>query len=392
MRIFVIVLILITELQPAYSQGMATPIVTVTSVEKHGVFDIAHLTFPTPAETTDPINALVYAEYFKPKRAAKMPAVIILHHWKASDLQIERQIASLFAESGIASVLIVMPYHMQRTPTGRISGEDMISADIPKTVAVMKQTIQEISALKLWLESLSEIDANRIGIVGISLGALAAARAYGELGGFSAAVLILGGGNAADILWSSPLTLEIKRKLIAKGCDKTRLEQEIAPIEPMACLTPIQGRNALMINAKYDEAIPKRDTLALWNALGRPAIVWIESGHYVPFGREKVAHTAKDFLLYKFGEISSFNPPAEITSRSIDIGLTSDRASLLSPSVFVEITRVGGSGTFGINTSGSGISVAAGLKISRNLKVGAHRRITGKNREVLPFLMLGFAL
>jgi len=393
MRISLITfLILIAIQQSIYCQNTAPAHVNVVNIENHTGFDVVHITFPTPAENTDPVNALVYAEYFKPNTASKMPAVIILHHWKATDLQIERQIAALLAEHGIASAVMVMPYHMERTPPGRISGEAMISDDIPKTIAAMKQTILEVSALKSWLQSLSEIDSNRIGLIGISLGALVAARAYGEIGGFDAVVLILGGGNAADILWSSPLSIEIKRKLLAKGYTKTQLEQELASIEPTACLTPSHGHNVLMINAKYDEAIPNRDTLALWNALGKPPIVWVESGHYVPFGRKAVANTAKNFLLYRFGESSTFNPPALIASRSIELGLISDRASLLSPSAFIEVMRLSRSGALGINVTGSGVSVGADLKLSRGLKLGLHRRLTSKNRKVLPFLMLGFTL
>jgi hypothetical protein len=35
-----------------------------------------------------------------------------------------------------------------------------------------------------------------------------------------------------------------------------------------------------MLNAKDDEVIPRECTDSLWEAFGRPRIVWLSGGHY----------------------------------------------------------------------------------------------------------------
>ncbi len=51
-----------------------------------------------------------------------------------------------------------------------------------------------------------------------------------------------------------------------------------------------------MIAGKKDEIIPPKTTEALWNAAGKPKIVWYDCGHYgaalffIPIMNEVIAH------------------------------------------------------------------------------------------------------
>jgi hypothetical protein len=55
----------------------------------------------------------------------------------------------------------------------------------------------------------------------------------------------------------------------------------------------------LMLNARYDEVIPRECTESLWHALGEPEIVWWDAGHY----------SAARFMLDGLARVTRFFEP-----------------------------------------------------------------------------------
>jgi fermentation-respiration switch protein FrsA (DUF1100 family) len=54
----------------------------------------------------------------------------------------------------------------------------------------------------------------------------------------------------------------------------------LAPVDPLTCAANLRQRKVLMLAAKRDEIVPPKMAEALWNAAGRPKIVWYDCGHY----------------------------------------------------------------------------------------------------------------
>ena len=87
------------------------------------------LSFPSAYVSPEPINNTVPLRIFipKPREADEpvkpYPVVLILHYWGAKDIKVERSMADQFAQRGIASVILTLPYHLARTPEGFRSGE-----------------------------------------------------------------------------------------------------------------------------------------------------------------------------------------------------------------------------------------------------------------------------
>ncbi len=71
-----------------------------------------------------------------------------------------------------------------------------------------------------------------------------------------------------------------QRWLAASGTKETFLEL-LGSIDPVTYAENVRGRNVkmLMLNARYDEIIPRQCTEALWRAFGEPEIVWWDAGH-----------------------------------------------------------------------------------------------------------------
>jgi dienelactone hydrolase len=375
-------------------EGQSPPQVILSLIKDRPSYEVYTVTFTIPVQNAEPPNGIVYVEYYKTKISGHLPGVVLLHHYGVRKPQIERRIASLLAEKGIATAMLIMPYHLQRTPHGFKSGKAMISSDIPRLVGSIQQTIQEVDALVQWLKSRPEIDQDKIGLVGISLGAIIGATAVGQLNEFDATVLVLGGGNVADILWKSPMTAAIRPSLRREGYTEEKLTQELVQIEPLEYAKTSMGRSLYMINATDDPIVPKKDTVALWNSLGQPQLTWIEAGHYMPgWGRTRADKLVCDYLLYRFGKIPSFIPPSNVKLRIVKIGLFVDKSPAVGIGGSVELLQVGDSPlAVDLNLTTGGVSVGAGLRAGKRMTFGLERKLFSDEKRLVPYAMVHFTL
>jgi len=376
------------------ADAQAPPQAAVQLVRHRRQADVYQVTFPSPVQNAVPPNPTVYVEYWVPRAAGPMPAVILLHHWGVVRPIVERELAAVLAENGVITAMLTLPYHLQRTPPRLESGQAFISADVARIVRSVEQTVLEVGSLLNWLRSRPEVDSRRIGLAGVSLGAIIGALALGEIDQFAATVLILGGGNVADIFWRSPITLKIRPGLRRLGYTEERLRAALASVEPLSHLSPALGRRVLMINAIHDPVIPRRDALALWDALGRPPIIWVESGHFIlrP-GRTVVDRLAADFFLYQFGERASFNPPAVVRLRRVKLGVLLDRAPLVGIGGAAELLRPpSGRVSLDLNLTTGGASIGGAINVSTYLAIGLQRKLFSSERRLLPYAMVYFTL
>lgn len=270
---------------------------TLKLLSKDKNIKIFELEFPSFVKSGYPENDKVRCFYYEPEGDFKIPAVIIIHGYKARKLRIEKEIARKLAERKIAGIVFVLPYHSLRKPKGLSSGKYFISDDLFKIRETFKQTIIDLRCVIDWLEKREKIERERIGIIGISLGAIIANLAMGVDERIRVGVSLLGGGNLPNLLWKSLLTIPLKIKLISQGINKKMLAQNIGIIDPLTFSYRNRPRNVFMINAKLDLIVPSSCAEDLWEALGKPKIKWIWSGHYsIIFIKDKVIKESLDFL------------------------------------------------------------------------------------------------
>jgi len=154
-------------------------------------------------------------------------------------------------------------------------------------VAALRQAGSDVRRTVDLLASRPEVDAQRIGITGISLGGIVAASAAAIEPRLDRAMLILAGGDLPAIIDHADETDEL-RKTIARLPEARRREirqalEEVDPLRHAAALRARarQGR-VLMVNAREDEVVPRRCTEALAEALGiSDRVRWLDGlGHY----------------------------------------------------------------------------------------------------------------
>ncbi len=238
---------------------------------------MSRVTFPSPVVTPHIQNNTVHCEYYRPHRKDPVPGVIVLHIL-GGDFQLSRMFCHALAHRGVAAMLVKMPYYGPRRVAG--VARRMIDKDPQLTVAGMTQAVLDIRRATAWLGSRQEIDPERLGLFGISLGGITGALVAGVEPRLKHVCLLLAGGDIGRIAWESSEVREIREHWLKQGKTREDFLGAMASIDPVQYGSNVRGRRILMLNAREDEVIPRPCTSALWEALGKPEIVWYSGGHY----------------------------------------------------------------------------------------------------------------
>ena len=249
-------------------------------------YRIFHLTFPSPVKTAVEANNTVPAEYYVPEGAeqgAARPAVLVLHILNGN-FELERLLCSSLAARGIPAIMIKLPYYGERSlPGGHAElnkRPDLFLEAIPQGIEDARRTIDLLS-------SRAEVDSEKIGVTGISLGGLLAGTTAGADPRVHRAALLLAGGDLLAIIHHCREARDLSDFLKRQPPDeRAKFERAIAGVDPLAHAAALRERaiagRVLMMNAAEDDVIPPACTNKLADALGiKDKVVWFEGlGHY----------------------------------------------------------------------------------------------------------------
>lgn len=333
------------------------------------------LRFPSLVQTDEyPQNSAVYAEVFLPHGGERLPAVVILHSWGVQKPDIELALARHLTRKGFVTAVMTLPYHMQRTPSGYLSGELMIIPDPSHLRETMRQAVLDAMRLIDWLQVQPQVASDKVGIVGISLGAIVGGLVLGVETRLQAGVLVLGGANLAHILWRSPLTMNIRAELRSKGIGYEQLRQEMQSVEPLNYLRGQHGNRVLMVNGRYDLVVPREDALALRRALGEGPTLWLNTGHYGPaLVRPALFALVERFLRATLQEgMEPFSLPRTLHEPTIRIGLLHSGAWGTRVSAALDVWQWEREGRAGValQLSPRNVSLLVGWRPLASLQVG----------------------
>jgi dienelactone hydrolase len=245
------------------------------------------LTYPSPLQTALASNNTIPAEYYVPANLAageaRRPAVMVLHILNGN-YELERMLCTVLAENGVPAVMFFLPYYGERGgPEGRralLDNLDLFTQCLDQALLDVRRTADVLAARP-------EVDPGRLGVSGISLGALVAAAACGVEPRLQRAELILGGGRLKEILASARETRGLRESLARLTPEQqARVDAALARVEPLSHVEALrrlaQGGRLMLINAAEDEVIPRACTVALADAVGmKDKVVWLPGmGHY----------------------------------------------------------------------------------------------------------------
>jgi dienelactone hydrolase len=239
--------------------------------------DVFHLQYPSPVTSPHPENNTVHAEYYRPPGKGPFPGVIVLDI-TGGDQSLSRLIATQLAQNQIAGLFVQMAYYGPRRPPG--SKLRLMSPHIGHTLNAVRQTVLDLRRAAAWLESRPEIDAQRLGVLGTSLGSFMAALVGEMEPRLGRVVVLLGGGGLVDAYYEHPQGAAMRKVFEALGGNKEMLVRWIAPADPITCAANLKERQLLIIAGKQDQIVPPSAAVALWKASGEQKIVWYDCGHY----------------------------------------------------------------------------------------------------------------
>lgn len=243
---------------------------------RHSGVDVFDLTFPSPVKSGVERNDTVHAEFFVPaERVGKVPAVIVLDIMDGAGV-VSRGQAMWLAQSGVAALVVHMPYYgPRRTPGSKVR---LVSTDLARTVEGVRQLVLDCRCATAWLASRPEVDADRLGLVGTSLGSLMGANVAAAEPRLKSVCLLLTGGGLFDAYTDHPLAKPYLSVFSAVGGTKA-IKGAIAPVDPITHAPALKGKSLLIVAASRDEVVPPKAAEALWAASGKQKLVWLDATH-----------------------------------------------------------------------------------------------------------------
>ena len=263
---------------------------------------MVRVTFPSPVVTPYPVNNVVTGFLFLPSTPGPHPVMLVEHEWLPNTLDNESRVCAGLARAGIAAFLIVQPYSYNRRLLPRLPDVELISGDVPQMVGALHQAVLDNRRALDWLAKRPDIDPQRMGVAGISLGGMLAALIAGVDHRARVLVTIVGGADVSDTVYDSFITYGLRPSLLYHGVTYDSAKRDLAPIEPTNWLGGFDPQNALMFNGRYDVFINPKQARRLSQALGGAKIVWIPTGHYGSiFAEKQIEAVGFQFLRSRFG-------------------------------------------------------------------------------------------
>ncbi|MFC2013355.1 alpha/beta hydrolase family protein [Chloroflexota bacterium] len=276
--------------------------------------------FPTAHPTHYEENNTVRGEYFQPRLAGHAPLAILIHGWGDQSIIPCKLLARALVKRGIACFILYLVFHTSRMPEVVRNRLPVLTPD--EWFEGYRVSVIDVRQIVDWAGGRPEINKEQVAAVGISLGGFLSAIAMGVDKRIGAGVFIVSGGNSEKITCKSRRSdfrkqynyseAEYHQKLntyarylsevAEKGFENVEPIMRSYLTDPMTFAYLLRGRPVLMVNASWDEAIPREAALDLWEASGKPEIAWFPATHafiwlLYPLIRRKVSR----FLTSTFG-------------------------------------------------------------------------------------------
>lgn len=241
----------------------------------HSGVNVFDLTFPSPVKSEVPENDTVHAEYFVPREKGKFPAVIVLDILDGRQA-VARGQAVWLAQHGVAALVVYMAHYGPRRPPG--SNVRLLSTNLERTMDGIRQTVLDCRCAAAWLAARPEVDAEKLGIVGTSLGSLLAGITAASEPRLKNVALCLTGGGLVDAFYDHPRAKPYTAVVDLIG-GKEMMRKVIAPADPITYAAQLKRKNLLLFVASRDDVIPPKAATALWEATGKQKIEWVDATH-----------------------------------------------------------------------------------------------------------------
>ena len=243
-----------------------------TELKVRAKYSIWRFEIPAPPAFGQTNRTIVFDYYGR--RGGKPTPVIMVLPIAGGSYGLERHFASYFARHGLAAVIV----HRQK-----LSRDFQRIEDINR---LLTQTVLEHQQVIDWIEAQPELDAARIGIFGVSMGAIKGALLTPLDERVKVAVLGLVGGDLPYILTRTTESGIAKRRMALlreQHRSLSELEQELKQTitcDPNNLAPYVDAKKVLLVLAAFDTVVPIKKGRELRAKMGNPETIILPAGHY----------------------------------------------------------------------------------------------------------------
>jgi dienelactone hydrolase len=236
------------------------------------------LVFDSPSAGDGP-NSVARAQVYDCGRRGR--AVVLLPYWNAAR-EAGRPFGTLLARCGVTCVQLSLPYHDERRATGVEFARELACENLGLTIRSNRQAVLDARACLTWLE---QEGYQRIGIVGVSIGASIASIVAAIDPRVRAAALLLMADDFAEAVWTGSATRHVRHSL-ERVFTRDDVRSAWSIISPASYAARLSARRTrlLIVSGELDTVfLPQltRDYVERLRGLGLcPTWIRYGCGHY----------------------------------------------------------------------------------------------------------------
>ena len=243
----------------------------VEKISERKRYVVERIVFPSALNVFD--NENIKVDFYVQKKAGEFPTILVLPIANGVDF-CAKGFARHFASNGLNCAIV----HNRH-----VDIEDIQSAEYLEDC--LRQTVLDSRQILDYLGERKEVDSNKLGCLGMSLGGIRASIVSSVDERLKCCVVGLAGGSMADIAFLSELK-EVKgyiRGLVEMGISPETIRAEVSEkivTDPLKLAEYADARETLMYVAMFDRVIHRECGDKLWEAAGKPEAVYFFSGHF----------------------------------------------------------------------------------------------------------------
>jgi dienelactone hydrolase len=254
-------------------------------------FAVRELSLPTAAGSADSIDF----EYYDVAGEGRTPVIMLLPVFNGQ-LAISRFFARYFANQGWAAIVVTR-------------GRDPLDA-LTAPADTVESNLQAYRRVLDWVEQQPELDAQRIGVLGISLGAMDGVMLAALDRRVHSLVIAMAGGDLSYLLVNTNhrrVSRTIDDLAEDLGTSREAVGEKLGAamkLDPLALAPYIDAERVFMVLTRTDAIIPFKAQEELRSTMGSPEALYLVTGHrpsivFFP----KMRNAAFEFFARRFAEL-----------------------------------------------------------------------------------------
>jgi uncharacterized protein len=204
-------------------------------------------------------EAAVPALLLIPDAPTAAPAALLLHGYTSHKEMMSDRVGRALLGVGIASIAIDLPLHGERMGPGGPRRSGLSPIELMRN---WKLALAECAIALRYLAARSEMDRERLSIVGYSMGSFLGVTVAARERAVRAVVLAAGGDLPDDM----PLGMMVR-----------------TVVDPVASVRKLDGTPLLMMHGRRDRTVTPSQAQRLFDAAREPKeLRWWDAGHHLP--------------------------------------------------------------------------------------------------------------